>query len=83
MDLPNLSDELKASVLLDKGATFDPHTATFFLGREHLIPTVENQGMAIWREKLFAFMSRNSQTAMAFFHLPKKRVVEIGSVVEL
>jgi KUP system potassium uptake protein len=83
MDLPNLSEELKASILLDKGATFDPHTATFFLGREHLIPTVENQGMAIWREKLFAFMSRNSQTAMAFFHLPKKRVVEIGSVVEL
>ena len=39
---------------------------TFFLGRETLIPHGA-LGMAVWREKLFALMSRNATTAMAFF----------------
>jgi KUP system potassium uptake protein len=39
--------------------------------------------MAAWREGLFAWMSRNAQTAMAFFKLPPDRVVEVGVQVEL
>jgi KUP system potassium uptake protein len=55
---------------------------TFFLGRETLIPT-KRRGMALWREALFAWMSRNAQPATAFFNLPPNRVVELGSQVEL
>jgi KUP system potassium uptake protein len=39
--------------------------------------------MAIWRERLFAVMSRNAQHATTFFRLPANRVVELGIQVEL
>lgn len=55
---------------------------TFFLGRETLLPS-KKPGMAIWRERLFAFMARNAQHATAFFRIPPNRVVEIGLQVEL
>jgi KUP system potassium uptake protein len=61
---------------------FKPMTTTYFLGRETLIAT-RRAGMALWRERLFALMSRNARTATAFFHLPPNRVVELGAQVEL
>jgi KUP system potassium uptake protein len=82
MDLPNLQKELKDNIILDKGIVFDPHQATFFLGREHILSSPK-KGMAIWREKLFSTMSRNSYNANSYFKLPKDRVVEIGTVVEI
>lgn len=81
MDLPNLTEELK-NVELDNKVILESGTATFFLGREHIMAT-KRKGMAIWREKLFGLMSRNAQPAVAFFQLPRGRVVEIGSLVEL
>ena len=64
------------------GFTFEPLKTTFFLGRETLIPS-PRRTMAIWRERLFAVMSRNAQTATSFFNLPPNRVVELGAQVEL
>ena len=55
---------------------------SFFLSRQTLL-TAENPGMMIWREKLFAWMMRNSATPMEFFRLPTNRVVELGSQVEI
>jgi KUP system potassium uptake protein len=39
--------------------------------------------MAIWREKLFAFLSRNAQRPTDFFRIPANRVVELGMQVEM
>jgi KUP system potassium uptake protein len=55
---------------------------SFFLARQTLIPS-ERPGMAIWREKLFAGMLRNAESAMEFFRLPTNRVVEVGSQIEI
>lgn len=55
---------------------------TFFLGRETLIAS-DRPGMAIWRERLFAFMSRNALRATAFFRIPPNQVFEVGAYVEL
>jgi KUP system potassium uptake protein len=55
---------------------------TFFLGRETLIAT-KRPGMALWREKLFAFMAQNAQHATDYFRIPSDRAIEIGTVVEL
>ena len=55
---------------------------SFFLARQTLISTA-HPGMAIWREKLFAWMLRNAESAMEFFKLPPNRVVELGSQVEI
>jgi KUP system potassium uptake protein len=64
------------------GRKFDLMETTFFLGRETLIAH-GTLGMAVWREKLFALMSRNATSAMAFFHLPPNRVIELGAQIEL
>ena len=40
-------------------------------------------GIVIWREKLYAFMTRNAVSAWEYFQIPPKRVVELGTQVEL
>jgi KUP system potassium uptake protein len=61
---------------------FDMMHTSFFLSRQTLIASAK-PGMAIWREKLFAWMLRNAASAMEFFRLPTNRVVELGSQVEI
>jgi KUP system potassium uptake protein len=61
---------------------FDPMNTTYFLGRETVL-AAKHPGMMIWREKLFALMSRNASSATAYFNLPPNRVVELGSQVEI
>jgi len=60
-----------------------PMDTTYFLGRETLIITSRPSGMAMWREKLFASMMRNAESAARFFRLPPNRVVELGAQIEL
>ncbi|MGH7754239.1 MAG: KUP/HAK/KT family potassium transporter, partial [Gemmatimonadales bacterium] len=55
---------------------------TFFIGRETLIAT-DRPGMALWREKVFSFLSRNALRATAFFKIPADQVFEVGAQVEL
>ena len=64
------------------GGKFEMMQTSFFLSRQTLIAS-KQPGMAIWREKLFAWMLRNAATAMEFFKLPTNRVVELGSQVEI
>ena len=64
------------------GATFKMMDTSFFLSRQTLLPSAR-PGMPIWREKLFAWMMRNAESAMEFFRLPTNRVVELGSQVEI
>ena len=61
---------------------FNPMETSYFLGRETLIPS-RRPGMALWREGLFAWMSRSATSAMDFFKLPPDRVVEVGTQVEI
>ena len=64
------------------GQAFKMMDTSFFLARQTLLPS-SRPGMAIWREKLFAWMLRNAESAMEFFRLPTNRVVELGSQVEI
>jgi KUP system potassium uptake protein len=57
-------------------------SVTYVLGRETILAT-ERRGMALWRERLFAFMARNAQRATAFFRIPPERVMEIGVQIEM
>jgi KUP system potassium uptake protein len=59
-----------------------PMTTSYFLSRQ-TVRAARNPGMSRWREALFAWMVRNSATAMEFFRLPANRVVELGSQVEI
>jgi KUP system potassium uptake protein len=76
-DVPALLDECGR-----RGHPFDMMDTSFFVSRETLIPTV-SPGMALWRERLFASMSKNATKATEFFNVPTNRVVELGTQVEL
>jgi KUP system potassium uptake protein len=65
------------------GEPFNMMSTSFFLGRQKLIPTRNVPGMALWREKLFAWMMKSSESAMEFFKLPTNRVVELGSQLRI
>lgn len=78
---PNVPDLLRRQRL--DGQAFDLEETTFFLGRETVVATPRPGGMSLWRESLFAWMSRSSRRAAAFFQIPSDRVVEIGSQIDL
>ncbi|MGR6035012.1 MAG: potassium transporter Kup [Candidatus Nitrosoglobus sp.] len=55
---------------------------TFFLSRKTIVAT-NHPGMALWRDKLFAFLARNALPATAFFSIPGNRLIELGAQVEI
>ena len=77
IDVPSALAQLKGC-----GPQCKMMDTSFFLARQTLLAS-SRPGMAIWREKLFAWMLRNAESAMEFFKLPTNRVVELGSQVEI
>ena len=77
IDVPSALSQLKGI-----GPKCKMMDTSFFLARQTLLAS-SRPGMAIWREKLFAWMLRNAESAMEFFKLPTNRVVELGSQVEI
>ena len=72
-----------APLLLERaGLVSSVEHTTFFLGRENLISSA-HPGMARWRIRLFAALTRNAQPANKFFNIPPDRVMEIGAQIEL
>jgi KUP system potassium uptake protein len=65
------------------GEPFSMTSTSFFLGRQKLVASRRRPGMALWRDKLFAWMLKNSESAMEFFKLPTNRVVELGSQLQI
>ncbi|HKR18352.1 potassium transporter Kup [Rhizorhapis sp.] len=80
MQEPDVPAALKQ--ITECGAEFKMMETSFFLARQTLLPSAR-PGMALWREKVFAWMLRNAESAMEFFRLPTNRVVELGSQVEI
>jgi KUP system potassium uptake protein len=80
MEDPNILDIIAACK--ERRLMIPLEGTTFFLGREELVST-DRPGMARWRERLFAFMSRNALRATAFFQIPSTQVFEVGAQVEL
>ena len=60
----------------------DPAHVTYFLGTEVLRVT-EREGMAMWREHLFATISRNATPAAVYFNLPLSQTITLGTAIEL
>ncbi len=65
-----------------QGLEFNMMETSFFLSRQTLVPKIGEE-MSLWREKLFAVMSRNASSATGFFKIPANRVVELGTRIEL
>ncbi len=65
-----------------QGLSLDPEEITYFASRETIVASAR-KGMPIWRDKLFAFMLRNTVSATSFFKIPGNRLVELGTQVEI
>jgi len=78
---PNIPLSLSRASSL--GLDFDMMDTTFFLSRETIVADVRRPGMALWRDKLFAFLARNALPATAFFQIPGNRLIELGAQVEI
>jgi KUP system potassium uptake protein len=80
MEQPNIPQLLEGA--RSAGMKVEEKDITFFLSRKTIIST-RKRTMPYWRKRLFSALSRNAQSATAFFDLPPSRVVELGMQVEL
>ncbi len=64
------------------GLVINLFETSYFLSREIVVPNKGN-GMAQWREAMFAVMSRNAGSVADFFRLPNNCVIELGTRVQI
>ena len=76
-DVPKALQQMKG-----RGCVLNDMTTSYFLSRDTVVPTL-GDGMAPWREKLFAQMHHNASGAADFLNLPSNSVVELGSKIEI
>jgi KUP system potassium uptake protein len=60
------------------GLSIDPDLATYFVGRETLVPAVKPV-LKPWRIALYTWLASNAYSPARFFRLPPGRVVELGT----
>ncbi|MFT6945503.1 MAG: KUP system potassium uptake protein, partial [Yoonia sp.] len=76
METPNINRAL--GLCRKQGLQFEGMKTSFFLGRRKLVAKAE-VGMPMWQDHLYIFMSRLAADPSDFYHLPRDRVVELGS----
>lgn len=86
MEMPKMKHILEACRQQD--IHFHVNDTTFVLGRETILPTKNHAQsgqpvMSLWRERLFALMSKNAQRPTTFFKIPPNQVIEVGIQVEI
>jgi len=77
-DIPALVTHAKTLV-----PDLDLRDVTYYVGHETILHCPDGTGLPVWREKLYAFMQRNSAQIGEYFRLPPAAVVEIGRQVEI
>jgi KUP system potassium uptake protein len=81
-DRPDVSEGLR--LCAPRGLEFNLLETSFFLNRETLVPvTGHEDGMALWRERMFATMARNASSITDYFNIPTNRVIELGTQIEI
>src|SRR5262249_13055863 len=80
MDRPDVTQALQLCKV--PGLDLNPTRTWFLLSRATVVPT-PGEGMAMWRERLFAAMARNARTAGDYFNIPPAQVIELGTKIEI
>jgi len=81
LDRPDIS--LALELAAPYGLFVEPMDISYFLSREKIVFAARDQGMAHWRDRLFAAMARNAGSVTDYFNIPTNRVVELGTRVEI
>lgn len=63
-------------------AEIDIENATYFISQITIVRS-DAPGMSVWRKRVFMAMSRSSTSPVEFFGLPERRIVTLGSYIEL
>lgn len=81
MDRPDVVRALE--LCAPAGLQIEPMDVSFFLSREQVVRGLGKDGMAPWRDRIFAAMARNAGSVTDFFNIPTNRTVELGTRVEI
>jgi KUP system potassium uptake protein len=81
LDRPDVTLALELAAPL--GLVLEPMEVSYFLSREKIVSAEHDQGMARWRDRMFAAMARNASSVTDFLNIPANRVVELGTRVEI
>ncbi len=76
METPNISKALGRA--RREGLKFDVMTTSFFLGRRKVVPG-DRIGLPLIMDRLFIALGRFAADPSDYYHLPRERVVELGS----
>ncbi|MGH6873129.1 MAG: potassium transporter Kup [Rhizomicrobium sp.] len=79
-ELPNVPEALAEA--RPQGLVIEPDLATFFVGRETLVPATRPV-LKPWRIALYTWLASNAYSPARFFHLPANRVVELGTQISI
>jgi len=76
MQGPNIPSELAACA--DLGLDLDLDRLHYFVGHVDMLAGRKLRGMAAWRDRLFARMAANTETATALYQIPADQVMNLG-----
>ena len=80
MESPSMPEIIELA--RERGLALDAMKTTFFLSRVTLLPSVKH-GLAAWRDRIYAVMSRNAVRPTDFYRIPANRVIELGMQMRL
>jgi KUP system potassium uptake protein len=81
MERPNVPEMLALGKL--RGCTIDLDDATYYVGRETIVPREDGKGLPRWQVRIFVGLERNAVHLSDFLSLPSDQVVEIGRQVSI
>jgi KUP system potassium uptake protein len=79
-ETPDVPEALKEARRF--GLALDMDTATFFIGRETLVPAQHSE-LGPLRGRLYRALAVNALSPARFYHLPPNRVVELGTQIAI
>ncbi|MGA7594043.1 MAG: KUP/HAK/KT family potassium transporter [Gallionella sp.] len=76
MHTPNIPSDLSACAEL--GLHLDLDEIHYIVGHVDLLAGRKLRGMAVWRDKLFVFLARNTQDIITGYHIPAAQMMTVG-----
>ncbi|WP_421914263.1 potassium transporter Kup [Mesorhizobium sp.] len=78
MENPDVPEGLRTALAREQIGKCELSKITYYTGHETIIAGGLKDGMARWRERLFALMHHNAQRPGAYFNIPAEQIMEIG-----
>lgn len=81
MQGPNVPSELANAER--SGLEVELDEVTYYVGSQLVVPGTKQDGMPVWRDRLFAFMARNAMNPTDYYLVPADQTVVLGLRVRI